>query len=130
MNVGTPFLDPSVSQTLGLHTHIGAPPGDILALGKTYTDRVKALHYNVLTQIMNTYDPQAYTPLTVNPVDSLEVIGMQNFPPPGTFKPETCAQFVALLKKSQQFLGLTDLSHGDYFLNYVYWKYVKHQGYD
>jgi HKD family nuclease len=110
--------------------HIGAPPGELLALGKTYTDRVKGLHFNVLTEIMNTYDPQAYTPLNANPVDSLKEIGMQKFPPPGTFKPETYAEFVALLKKIQQFLGLTNLSHVDHFLNYVYWKYVKHQDYD
>jgi len=110
--------------------HIGAPPGELLALGKTYTDRVNGLHFNVLTEIMNTYDPQAYTPLNANPVGSLKEIGMQKFPPPGTFQPETYAEFVALLKKIQQFLGLTNLSHVDHFLNYVYWKYVKHQDYD
>ncbi len=110
--------------------HIGDQPEDLLALGKIYTDRVKGLHFNVLTEIMNTYDPQAYTPLNANPVDSLKEIGMQTFPSSGTFKPETYAEFVTLLKKIQQFLGLTNLSHVDHFLNYVYWKYVKGIDYD
>jgi len=113
-----------------IKAHIGAPPADLLALGKTYTDQVKGLSFNVLTETMNTYSPEAYAVLNANPVDSLKEIGMQEFPTPGAFKPETYAEFVVLLKKIQEILGLDNLSHVDHFLNYVYWKYVKGVPYD
>jgi hypothetical protein len=108
-----------------LRPAISGRPEEVFQLGLAHAENIPGLGPNVLTEIMNTYDPSIYSVLNKNPIGSLQKMGIAKYPDPGAFRPETYAQYNDLMKNLAARCGFEDLSQVDHFMNYVYWNYVK-----
>ena len=110
-----------VPMVRALKARLGAPPEELYRIGQSHMKDIPGLGPNVLTEILNTYDPKCYAVLNNNPVGSLKGMGLPAFPSPQIFSPERYGEFVAVLSEVVQICGLKNLSHADHFCNYVYW---------
>jgi len=100
-------------------------PSEIFGNAKKIAENIDGLGVNVITEIMNTYDPMRYSVLNNNPLGSLHEIGFQKFKTPNSFKPEDYQQFNDILIDILNRCNFNNLGQVDHLCNYIYWKYVK-----
>ena len=116
-----------ITMLRALKARLGASPEILFQTGQSHIKNIPGLGPNVLTEILNTYDPKRYAVLNKNPVASLKEMGLTEFPSPQIFSPDKYGEFVVLLKEVVDICGLKDLSHADHFCNYVYWDIKNHK---
>lgn len=84
--------------------------------------KIPGIGFNVMTEILNTFEPKKYAVLNKNPLTSLKELGFSIFPNVNSFKNETYEEFNTLLIDLQNLCKFQSLSQTDQFLNYIYWQ--------
>lgn len=85
--------------------------------------KIDGIGPNILTEILNTYEPSKFAVLNDNPLTSIKFFGFEDFPNPQSFKPENYRDFNLFLTGLMKAFKLSDLGQVDHFLNYIYWKH-------
>jgi len=88
-------------------------------------ERIPGLGPNVVTEILNTLDPSRYPVLNANPVESLDKLGVRDFPGPQSFDGNTYARYAAVLEELATDCGFKNLAQVDHFLNYIYHRILR-----
>jgi len=100
-------------------------PSEIFNNALKLSKKINGLGVNILTEIMNTYDPKRCSVLDKNPLESLNEIGFQKFKSQQYFNSNDYQIFneimIDILKKCK----FVNLGQVDHLCNYIYWKYVK-----
>ena len=106
---------------------IGEPPEIIYAaaLKLKQSKNIQGIGPNVISEILNTYDPTRYAVLNKNPLESLKALGFRSYPAPASFTADTYAAYCEFMTNLGKTCGLKDLSDLDHFMNFIYWKYAK-----
>ena len=94
--------------------------------GMKFVKKINGLGVNALTEILNTYVPRKCSVLNNNPISSLNYLGFEKFKPPNTFKGDDYEKYNDIMEEFAISCDFKNLSQVDHFLNYIYWKYVKH----
>ena len=98
---------------------IGRPASEVFGRGLNYVEQIPYLGRNVLTEIMNTYDPQLYSVLNRKPIKSLRIMKLSKFPDPGSFGGDRYDDYNNQMKEIRKACRFKDLSQVDHFMNYV-----------
>ena len=75
---------------------------------------------NIVTEILISYRPDKFANLNDNPLTVLSLVGT-NFPYIAGFRKDSYDEYVALLSKIRDELGMSTFLEIDSFFNYVYW---------
>jgi HKD family nuclease len=75
---------------------------------------------NIVTEILLSFNPQKFANLNDNPITVLELVG-KIFPNISSFKGEDYLEYVELLNRIKNELGMSTFLEIDSFFNYVYW---------
>lgn len=100
-------------------------PIEIFESALSRSEKVDGLGVNVLTEIMNTYDPMRCSVLNKNPLEALTKIGFQKFKTAQTFNSKDYQIFNEIMIDILGKCSFENLGQVDHLCNYIYWKYVK-----
>ncbi|MGB7291308.1 MAG: hypothetical protein WBD99_03965 [Thermodesulfobacteriota bacterium] len=110
-----------ISLVRSLKSRIGKPPLDVYDTALKHSANIPGLGPNVITEILNTYDPTRYAVLNKNPIESLKKLGFKRYPSPSSFSADTYAEYCEFLTALRKRCRLRDLNELDGFLNFIYW---------
>ncbi len=79
---------------------------------------------NIVTEILLTHNPENFANLNDNPLAVLQLVGKE-FPYITSFKSEDYTEYVTLLSKIKDDLGMSTFLEIDSFFNYVYWNLME-----
>jgi HKD family nuclease len=79
---------------------------------------------NIVTEILMSYRPDKFANLNKNPLTVLSLIGRE-FPYIGGFRSDSYEDYVTLLSKIRDELGMSTFLEIDSFFNYVYWNLME-----
>lgn len=82
--------------------------------------KITGIGVNILSEILMTFNAKKFANLNKNPLFVLNLIG-KKLPAASTFKDTTYREYVELLKKVKDELGMNTFLEIDSFFNYVYW---------
>lgn len=75
---------------------------------------------NIVTEIFLSFNPKKFANLNVNPITVLELVD-KKFPNISSFKGEDYLEYVEILNRIKNELGMLSFLEIDSFFNYVYW---------
>ncbi len=101
-------------------------PSEIFNNALNLSKKIDGLGVNILTEIMNTYNPKRCSVLNKNPLESLNEIGFQKFKSQQYFNSNDYQVFNEIMIDILNKCKFENLGQVDHFCNYIYWKYVKH----
>ena len=101
-------------------------PSEIFNNALNLSEKINGLGVNILTEIMNTYNPKRCSVLNKNPLESLNEIGFQKFKSQQYFNSNDYQVFNKIMIDILNKCKFKNLGQVDHFCNYIYWKYVKH----
>jgi len=79
---------------------------------------------NIVTEILLSFNPQKFANLNDNPITVLELVG-KIFPTISSFKGEDYLEYVELLNRIKNDLGMATFLEIDSFFNFVYWNLIE-----
>lgn len=82
--------------------------------------KIYGIGENIITEILLSFNPDKFANLNDNPITVLELLG-KKFPNISSFKGENYLEYVELLNRIKNELGMSSFLEIDSFLNYVYW---------
>lgn len=86
--------------------------------------KISGIGENIVAEILMTYDPKHFANLNKNPLAVLALVG-KTFPAVSSFRGNDYGQYIALLTKIKDELGMRSFLEIDSFFNYVYWTEVE-----
>lgn len=100
-------------------------PAEVFKNATESSKKINGLGINILTEVMNTFNPKKYAVLNKNPLGALSKLGFENFKQAQTFNAKDYQEFNDLIKDISMACNFEDLSQVDHFCNFIYQKYVK-----
>jgi hypothetical protein len=82
--------------------------------------QISGVGENIATEILLSYNPEKFANLNDNPLTVLSLVG-KDFPYISSFTGQDYVEYVDLLTKIKNELGLSTFLEIDSFFNYVYW---------
>lgn len=112
-----------------INKNLDKDPKTLFELGSSYIGNVEDAGLNVLTEIMNAFDPKKYSVLNRNPLSSLNHLGFKKFPISSkkSFTSSMYEAYNSIILDISNECDFNDLGKADHFLNYIYWKYAKNK---
>jgi len=89
--------------------------------------KIVGLGFNVITELLNTLEPEKFPVLNKNPIGSVKYLLGEEFKEPGQFKSEDYQAYADFMGKLRTDIGAKDFIETDHFLNFVYWKYARNK---
>jgi len=100
-------------------------PKQIFDLVIPVKNKILGLGFNVITEFLNTLNPEKFPVLNKNPIDSVKYLFAEEFKEPGRFKGEDYQAYADFMLQLRNDIGAKDFIETDHFLNFVYWKYAR-----
>lgn len=100
-------------------------PKQIFDLVIPVKNEILGLGFNVITEFLNTLNPEKFPVLNKNPIDSVKYLFAEEFKEPGRFKGEDYQAYADFMLQLRNDIGAKDFIETDHFLNFVYWKYAR-----
>ncbi|CCO45826.1 hypothetical protein VIBNISOn1_1590001 [Vibrio nigripulchritudo SOn1] len=89
--------------------------------------KILGLGFNVITELLNTLEPEKFPVLNKNPIGSVKYLLGEEFKEPGQFKSQDYQAYADFMGKLRTDIGAKDFIETDHFLNFVYWKYARNK---
>ncbi|WP_409591726.1 restriction endonuclease PLD domain-containing protein [Vibrio jasicida] len=89
--------------------------------------KILGLGFNVITELLNTLEPEKFPVLNKNPIGSVKYLLGEEFKEPGQFKSQDYQAYAEFMGKLRTDIGAKDFIETDHFLNFVYWKYARNK---
>jgi len=89
--------------------------------------KILGLGFNVITELLNTLEPEKFPVLNKNPIGSVKYLLGEEFKEPGQFKSEDYQAYADFMVTLRTDIGAKDFIETDHFLNFVYWKYARNK---
>ena len=115
----------SIVKKIKNDTSLSKEPKEIFENALNLSKKIDGLGVNILTEIMNTYDPMRCSVLNKNPLKALNKIGFQKFKSQQYFNSNDYQIFNEIMIDILKKCGFANLGQVDHLCNYIYWKYVK-----
>ena len=111
---------------LNISNHVGASYCNVISRLNQMrkAKEISGIGENIVTEILLSYNPQKFANLNDNPLAVLSLVG-KKFPYISSFKGEDYAEYVELLSKIKDELGMKTLLEIDSFFNFVYWNLME-----
>jgi len=106
-----------------MRKNIAKSPEYLFSLGQKYSQKIKGLGPNVITEILNTYNVNKFAILNNNPLSVLKLFGSE-LPPTPAFTPQIYAEYSAQLIDFKVRFKFESLNQVDDIFNSVFWEYV------
>lgn len=120
INKIAPQHDVVQSMVRDIAAHLERSASEMFALGRNWMKKIKGLGPNVFTEFCNTFRPEKYAVLNLNPLTSLRKLGQGAFPAQDAFRATDYQDYCQQLDELRRTCGFNDLGETDHFLNYVY----------
>lgn len=90
-----------------------------------FKESIKGLGFNVITELLSTFEPSKFPVLNKNPISSVKYLWGEEFKEPGAFKSSDYKCYSEFMGKLSEETGAEDFLETDHFLNYIYWRYAR-----
>ncbi len=86
---------------------------------------IDGLGFNVITELLNTFEPTKFPVLNMNPITSIKYLVGEEFKKAQHFNSKDYKNYASFMSTFSKDIGTEDFIETDHFLNYIYWKYAK-----